>query len=225
MNIQYKPSFEVGFCRSFERRIGKSLSTLQKNLLSHDLKKHLFTNELIKTIEMPIILEIGVGMGEHFVYQAAKNPNMFFIGVEVYLNGIANVLKLAIQHNITNFLLWPDDLDLIIHNLPNRILNGIYILFPDPWPKNKQRKKRIFNIQRLAIMQNKLKNGGFLAFASDIPDYFSSSLGLIKNNNNFSLLNEEDFSKPHSNYLMTKYHSKAINEGRTASFWQATYKC
>lgn len=173
---------------------------------------------------MPIILEIGVGMGEHFVHQAAKNPNIFFIGVEVYLNGIANVLKLAIQQNVSNFLLWPDDLDLIINYLPDKQLDGIYILFPDPWPKNKQRKKRIFNIQRLAILQDKLKDGGFLSFASDIPDYFSASLKLIINNKNFSLQEAEDFSKPHSNYITTKYHSKAINEGRTANFWQAYLK-
>ncbi len=163
-------------------------------------------------------------MGEHFIHQAKTNPETLFIGVEVYLNGVANVLKLAQEQNVTNFLLWSNNLDFILYELPNKILDGIYILFPDPWSKNKQKKKRILNQERLNILQSKLKTNGSFIFASDIEDYFNETLKLIQQNPNFQIVNNNDYYQPHDNYIITKYHQKAINEGRAAKFIRAIVK-
>ncbi|WP_395476808.1 bifunctional peptide chain release factor N(5)-glutamine methyltransferase PrmC/tRNA (guanosine(46)-N7)-methyltransferase TrmB [Rickettsia endosymbiont of Pantilius tunicatus] len=257
--------------RSYARRIGKSLSGIQQNLLDNELPKYLFSKEkligenynsckiksnytkfnLEKSKESvsrgaerikirehlrtykedvanfssstSIFLEIGFGMGEHFINQAKMNPDKLFIGVEVYLNGVANVLKLAEEQNITNFLLFPNNLDFILHDLPDNRLDGIYILFPDPWIKNRQKKKRILNKERLTILQTKLKNKGSLIFASDIENYFEEVVELIKQNGNFQITNEDNYAKPHDNYIITKYHQKAINESRTPQFLKAIF--
>lgn len=202
--------------RSFARRIGKSLSTLQKDLLKSYLPKYLFSNDVLLNQSKDIFLEIGFGMGEHFISQAKENPESLFIGAEVYLNGVANVLKLAKEKEVSNFLLWPNDIDLMLLNLPNDIIKGIYILFPDPWPKRNQRKRRIFNKERLEILRNKLQVDGFLVFASDIEDYFESSKRLICEDN-FRLLDER-YITPHHGYIATKYHMKALDENRVARF-------
>ncbi|WP_218460512.1 tRNA (guanosine(46)-N7)-methyltransferase TrmB [Rickettsia sp. TH2014] len=204
--------------RSYARRIGKSLSGLQQNLLDDELPKYLFSKEKLIDEKRKIFLEIGFGMGEHFINQAKMNPDSLFIGVEVYLNGVANVLKLASEQNITNFLLFPNNLDFILNDLPNNSLDGIYILFPDPWIKNKQKKKRIFNKERLKILQDKLKDNGNLIFASDIENYFYEAIELIEQNGNFEIMNRHDYLKPHDNYIITKYHQKAIKENRTPKF-------
>ncbi|HJD62953.1 MAG TPA: bifunctional peptide chain release factor N(5)-glutamine methyltransferase PrmC/tRNA (guanosine(46)-N7)-methyltransferase TrmB [Rickettsia endosymbiont of Degeeriella rufa] len=209
--------------RSYARRIGKSLSGIQQNLLDNELPKYLFSKEKLVGEKRQIFLEIGFGMGEHFINQAKMNPDKLFIGVEVYLNGVANVLKLAEEQNITNFLLFPNNLDFILHDLPNNSLDGIYILFPDPWIKNRQKKKRIFNKERLKILQTKLKNKGSLIFTSDIENYFEEVVKLIKQNGNFQITNEDNYSKPHDNYIITKYHQKAINESRTPQFLKAIF--
>ncbi|MCC8377219.1 MAG: bifunctional peptide chain release factor N(5)-glutamine methyltransferase PrmC/tRNA (guanosine(46)-N7)-methyltransferase TrmB [Rickettsia endosymbiont of Graphium doson] len=209
--------------RSYARRIGKSLSGVQQNLLDNELPKYLFSKEKLVGEKRQIFLEIGFGMGEHFINQAKTNPDKLFIGVEVYLNGVANVLKLAEEQNITNFLLFPNNLDFILHDLPNNSLDGIYILFPDPWIKNRQKKKRILNKERLKILQTKLKNKGSLIFTSDIENYFEEVVKLIKQNGNFQITNEDNYSKPHDNYIITKYHQKAINESRTPQFLKAIF--
>lgn len=174
----------INLNRSYARRIGKSLSSLQQNLLDTELPKYLFSKE--KLID-EVFIEIGFGMGEHFINQAKMNPNALFIGVEVYLNGVANVLKLAGRQNITNFLLFPNNLDFILNDLPNNSLDSIYILFPNPWTKNKQKKKRIFNKERLKVLQDKLKDNGNLVFASDIENYFYEVIERIEQNGNFEL--------------------------------------
>jgi|GEM_PF-50633 len=248
--------------RSYARRIGKSLSGVQQNLLDNELPKYLFSKErltnfckvksnytkfnLEKSKEFvsrgaerilirehlrtykddvanfssstSIFLEIGFGMGEHFINQAKMNPDALFIGVEVYLNGVANVLKLAQEQNITNFLLFPNNLDFVLHDLPNNSLAGIYILFPDPWIKNRQKKKRIFNNERLKVLQTKLKDKGSLIFVSDIENYFYEVEELIRQNSNFQITNEADYLVSPKNYITTKYHQKAIKENRQARF-------
>ena len=65
------------------------------------------------------------------------NPENLYIGVEVYLNGIASFLKLVAKSQNDNFLIWPNDLDMILKDIPNRSLEGIYVLFPDPWHKRR----------------------------------------------------------------------------------------
>ncbi|HJD53986.1 MAG TPA: bifunctional peptide chain release factor N(5)-glutamine methyltransferase PrmC/tRNA (guanosine(46)-N7)-methyltransferase TrmB [Rickettsia endosymbiont of Proechinophthirus fluctus] len=208
----------INLNRSYARRIGKSLSGVQKNLLDNKLPKYLFSKEKLVNEKRKVFLEIGFGMGEHFINQAKMNPNALFIGIEVYLNGVANVLKLAGEQNITNFLLFPNNLDLILNKIPSNILDGIYILFPDPWIKNKQKKKRIFNKERLKLLQDKLKDNGNLVFASDIENYFYEAIELIQQNSNFEIINKNDYLKPHDNYVITKYHQKAIKANRTPKF-------
>jgi len=214
----------VNLNRSFSRRIGKSLSVTQKNLLEFDLLAHLYNKGAVDELvgRKPLILEIGFGMGDHFINQARLNSHTIFIGAEPYLNGVANALKLAKEQGVTNFLLWPDDLDIILNDMPDNILEGIYILFPDPWPKTKQQKKRILNIERLRIFKDKLKDGGFLVFASDIDSYFEMVKKLFDNDESFQL-ESRDFTNPPPNYVTTKYHQKSIDAGRVARFLKYRY--
>jgi release factor glutamine methyltransferase len=208
--------------RTFGRRIGKSLSNIQKELIENELTKYAFTPEkLAQNKYEKTILEIGFGMGEHFVHQMSLNPTSLFIGAEVYLNGVANSLKLAGEQNINNFLIWPGDIDLILANLPGASLDGIYILFPDPWHKRRYMKKRLFNSERLQTLKTKLKQNGFLVFASDIDDYFESAKTLIQQDHDLSIQNS-DFLAPHEGYVKTKYHQKAEAAGRIPQFLYAS---
>ena len=68
-----------------------------------------------------------------------------------------------------------------------------------------------------------MKNKGSLIFASDIENYFEEVVELIKQNGNFQITNEDNYSKPHDNYIVTKYHQKAINESRTPQFLKAIF--
>lgn len=83
--------------------------------------------------------------------------------------------------------------------------------------------ERLFNIERLALFKQKLKNGGFISFASDIDDYFYSAKSILENDEEFKITGD-DFLIPHAGYIQTKYHTKAIREGRVAQFISATYE-
>ena len=206
--------------RTFARRIGKKLSNLNKNLLEFALPKYIYAPEkLIGTKYKKIFLEVGFGMGEHFIHQVTSNPEYLYIGAEVYLNGVANVLK---KIEATNFMIWADDLDEILEKMPVDVLDGIYILFPDPWHKKRYLKKRLFNAERLLSFKETLKNDGFIAFASDIDDYFLEACKFLEKDSDFTV-EHKDFTIPHEGYVQTKYHRKAIGEGRLAQFVEAKF--
>lgn len=208
--------------KSFARRIGKSLSQVQQSLLSNELPKYLF-DPLVLPSSKQYIAEIGIGMGDHFVARAAQNSGAIHIGFEPYLNGVANSLKLSNEQNITNILLWPDDMDLVFDKLPDDSLDEIYILFPDPWPKLRHHKRRIINTTRLKLFARKLKPQGLLHFASDIDHYFDSAHSQINDSEYFEEVSaSEEMPK---GYIKTRYHMKAEEELRRPRFLRAKKSC
>jgi release factor glutamine methyltransferase len=207
--------------KSFSRRIGKSLSKLQEGLLENELPKYLLDPENLTPAER-YIAEIGIGMGDHFIGRARENPKALHIGFEPYLNGVANSLKLSKEQDIANILLWPDDMDLVFNKLPNNILDELYILFPDPWPKLRQQKRRIVNETRLQLFVSKLKPGGMMIFGSDIDHYFDVTLQLVQKSGYFKEI--EAGTKAPQNYIKTRYHLKAEEEDRVPRFLSARKK-
>ncbi|MDX2050644.1 MAG: hypothetical protein SFT93_05715 [Rickettsiaceae bacterium] len=205
--------------KTFARRIGKRLSDSQKRLLNEELpKKMLSTDDPLRHTSSykAVHIEVGIGMGEHFISQCSSNSDDFFIGSDPYLNGIANCLRLAKINNISNFALWPDDALLFIDKLEENTISKFYLLFPDPWQKNKQIKRRFGSESNLKKILYVLKPQGEFIFASDIEEYSYSvenillKLGLKGN--------VSDSCIPHPGYQMTKFHQKALLEDRAVKF-------
>lgn len=208
--------------KSFARRIGKSLSKFQQDLLENELPNYLFDPANVPQSER-CIAEIGIGMGDHFVARAAATPSATHIGFEPYLNGVANSLKLALEQSIANILLWPDDMDLIFEKLPEDSLDELYILFPDPWPKLRHHKRRIINTTRLKLFASKLKPRGILHFASDIDHYFDSAHYQISISEYFGEVSISE--QLPEGYIKTRYHMKAEEESRRPRFLRAKKSC
>ena len=210
--------------RSFARRIGKGLSNEQQELLANILPIHIIDkdNPLANAPDgKKVFLEIGCGMGENIINHAASDPHSVYIGCEPYLNGIANCLKMTQQQELSNILLWPDDVDMVLPNIAENTLAGITILFPDPWHKRRHNKRRIMNETRIKMLYNILEVGGSLWFGTDISDYFQQVAELLQNFGKFELVTI-NAQPPH--YVMTKYNQKALKEGREAQFLQAIKK-
>ena len=210
--------------KTFARRVARKLTDINQRALSEVLPGCLFSQERLLTSKFDKkYLEIGFGMGEHFIHQVTHNPSSLYIGAEVFINGVANVLKQLNHERDKSVLIWPDDIDLIIPQIPSASLDGIYILFPDPWHKRRYLKKRLLNSERLDSFKDKLKKEGFISFASDIEDYFLYVKQLFIESGTFTL-EDKDFSLPHLSYIETKYHKKAIRGGRIPQFITAMIK-
>lgn len=117
-------------------------------------------------------LEIGFGNGESLVRQAAANPAMNFVGIEVHDPGIGHCLIAMRKVGIDNLrLIAGDAIEVLQTAIPPRSLSRINLYFPDPWPKKRHHKRRIVQQVFLSLCAERLQQGGTLHIATDWQDY------------------------------------------------------
>jgi tRNA (guanine-N7-)-methyltransferase len=213
----------------FGRSKGKTLRRAQKELF-----ETLFPQLLIPlpgeqgTLDLASVfpgktairLEIGFGGGEHLVHRALERPDIGFIGVEPFVNGMAKLLMDVDRHAIGNIRVFNLDATMLLRRIPPGAVAQIDLLYADPWPKRRQRKRRFVNPESLALMARALPSGGMFRFASDIDDYVGWTLSRILATQDFiwPATNAADWTTPYSGWPGTRYEAKAIREGRTPSY-------
>jgi len=116
-------------------------------------------------------LEIGFGGGEHLAAQAAAHPDVAFLGVEPFLNGVAKLLRAVEDRELRNVRVLMDDARLLLKALPDASVERAFVLFPDPWPKLRHHKRRIVNRETAADLARVIRPRGELRIATDDHDY------------------------------------------------------
>lgn len=167
-----------------------------------------------------IILEIGFGGGEHLAHQAAANPGSGYFGVEPFINGMAKMLGKIDDDNLGNIRLFDDDATLLLDWLPDHCLDQIDLLYPDPWPKKRNWKRRFVNQRNLSRFARVLKPAGLFRFASDIDTYVNWTLQHVERSGHFEWLAEsaDDWRNPWPGFIRTRYEAKAVREGRGSAY-------
>ncbi len=155
-------------------------------------------------------LEIGFGSGEHLLHRAKQNPDALHIGCEVYVHGLLACLKELKKDPLANVRIFTEDGRLLLQNLPEGALSRVYILFPDPWPKNRHHKRRIINPETLALLHRAMHPGAELHLATDHPHYAAWMLAHLANHSGFEWLAEcaEDWHNPPEGHCTTRYEQK-----------------
>jgi tRNA (guanine-N7-)-methyltransferase len=164
----------------------------------------------------PRWLEIGFGGGEHVAHQAALHPDVNLIGAEAFLNGVAKLLAHIEETKVTNLRIYYGDARALLEALPDQSFERLYLLYPDPWPKQRQNKRRFISIKNLDHFHRILVPNGHFLFASDIPDYIDWTLDHVKEQGGFELVSRSD--QPYENWIRTRYEAKAIREGRVPCY-------
>ncbi|NWG54076.1 MAG: tRNA (guanosine(46)-N7)-methyltransferase TrmB [Hydrogenophilaceae bacterium] len=161
-----------------------------------------------------VALEIGFGGGEHLVAQAAAHPDMRFIGVEPFVNGVASCLRHIEESGVANVRLHQGDARDILPRLPDASLNLVYVLFPDPWPKARHHKRRLIQPGFIADLARVLAPGGEVRFATDWRDYAAWAIELFLKNAAFAWTAEraEDWRRPWPGHVATRYEKKRLGD-------------
>ncbi len=165
-------------------------------------------------------LEIGFGGGEHLVHRAQENPSAGFIGCEPFVNGMAKAVMEIDRLGLTNIRLHDNDALYLLRRLPPASLDAVDLLYADPWPKRRQRKRRFVNAETVALMARAVKPGGIWRFASDIDDYVGWTLMRVMDSPDWlwPALGADQWCTPYPTWPGTRYEAKAMSEGRVPSY-------
>ena len=207
--------------KSFVKR-NKRLTSSQKKFLDNKNENTNFCNvqEILNYQHIfknnnPCIMDIGFGDGKLLINIAKENPEINFIGVEVYQSGIGRILKQIAKEKLNNLIILNHDaVDLLENYIKNESLHGISLFFPDPWPKKKHHKRRIININFINLISYKLKKRGFIKIATDWSNYNRSIIDLFNQKDNFEKINDISIYKFRP---LTKFEKKGMLLGHTIS--------
>jgi len=213
----------------FGRRKNKALSARKDKLLRETLpplkidlgrEATQALDDLFSNKRKHIILEIGFGGGEHLIHQAICEPECGFIGVEPFINSMVKALDTIERRDIANVRLYDDDAAELLDWLPEKSLQRIDLLYPDPWPKKKHWKRRFVNERNMDRFARVLKSGGLFRFASDVDTYVNWTLlhGLKHEEFHWIARNAQDWRNPFENWIQTRYEAKAVREGRASAY-------
>lgn len=204
--------------RLYGRSQGKPLRAGQQALVDNFLPQIAVPEEGPVTAQSlfgedcPLHFEIGFGAGEHLAYRADLLPNHGFIGAEPFLNGVAAALGHVKEGKLGNVRIQHGDALQVLDRIPDGALTMVYLLHPDPWPKNKHAKRRMMNDGPVQMIADKLKPGGEFRFGTDHPVYLRHALMVMRRfTDQFEWVVEgpSDWQVRPSGWPETRYEHKA----------------
>jgi tRNA (guanine-N7-)-methyltransferase len=159
-------------------------------------------------------LEIGFGGGEHLAAQAARRPDVLFIGAEPFQNGVASALRHIDEAGLKNVRVHDGDARELLARMPDASLERIFVLFPDPWPKVRHHKRRLLQADVAAELARVLKAGGRLRFASDWANYVDWSLELLIATPGLAWIADQasDWRGAPADHVTTRYEEKRLGD-------------
>lgn len=122
--------------------------------------------------DVPLVVEIGSGMGEATVAMAEADPARGYLAVEIHTPGVANLLATVEERGLTNVRVhFGDALSLLRERVAPGTLDAVHAFFPDPWPKARHHKRRLFQPVHVALLASRLRPGGTIWTATDWAQY------------------------------------------------------
>lgn len=169
----------------------------------------------------PVEIELGAGKGRFIVAESKRRPDVNFIAIERSRKFLRIGLLRAAKEARDNcrFFCWDADFVLKLLIRPKTV-HAYHVYFPDPWPKGRHQKRRLFNPRFIEKLAETLVDDGVLHLKTDHEDYFHETHDLIRQSGLFQVLSEhasqesiEDFDEAAEN--ATHYEIKWRLESRT----------
>jgi tRNA G46 methylase TrmB len=150
-------------------------------------RKSLYRRRLLEETEMtagpdrplsipegvPATIEVGMGAGRYLAARAAAEPGRFFVGVELKeeraWQAIRDARALGATANFRAIATPVAEADLL---LPSARFDELIVLFPDPWPKDRDEWRRLIAPQHLRLYARWLRPGATGVFRTDSEPLF-----------------------------------------------------
>ncbi len=168
----------------------------------------------------PVEIEIGTGKGRFILAESLKRPETNFLGIERSLKYLRIALSRAARAQRPNYAFLCLNADMVVKLLVRpKSVTAYHVYFPDPWPKDRHQKRRLFNPRLIEKMAETLIEDGILYLKSDSADYFTDARERIITSGLFQEIENTAADEPiqyfeEANGDATHYEIKWRKEGR-----------
>lgn len=173
-----------------------------------------------------ICLELGMGRGSFIIEMAKKYPNINFIGLELDINQTATAIKNVEKEKITNLKMICADAN-EIPNMFGKEIDTIYLTFSEPWPKEKDAKKRFTSVNYLKLYDRIFKKNKHIIMKTDNKILFASALESLSDYwytfNRVSLDLHSDERHIEDEEIVTDFERQYIKEKRPIYYVDAVF--
>ena len=129
----------------------------------------------------PIHIEVGMGKGQFLMELARRNPQVNYLGIEMYDSVLLRALqRMAEIDELPNLLFMREDARLLPEIFRKGEVEKIYLNFSDPWPKARHAKRRLTSREFLNRYERILVQEGVVEFKTDNRGLFEFSLEEIR---------------------------------------------
>ncbi len=165
----------------------------------------------------PVELEIGCGKGGFLLERAKQYPHRRFLGIEWANKYYKYAADRMARWGMTNVrLMRTDARNFVVHHLADNSLAALHVYHPDPWPKKRHHKRRLFQEDFVAAVVRVLQPNARLAVQTDHAEYFAWIQGLLVLRAELVQVDFEhpDFAPP-GQTPRTNFEVKYVRAGRT----------
>jgi tRNA (guanine-N7-)-methyltransferase len=164
----------------------------------------------------PVEIEIGFGKGLFLINAAPARPQANFLGIEIERKyALFTATRLA-KRGLTNVKLACCDARWFLKELVAAgTVQAIHVYFPDPWWKTRHRKRRLFSADFAVQCARVLQPGGHLHLITDVAEYFTETLEMLKKVPDLEALPVPAIEEPdHAEDYLTNFERKYRQQGR-----------
>ena len=129
----------------------------------------------------PIVLEVGCGRAEYTTGLAALNPDVNYIGLDIKGARLWKGSALSIEAGLANTAFIRTKLQNLEEFFVPGEVNGVWITFPDPKPREGEAKLRLSGLRFMNIYRRLMPQGGLVFFKTDNRVLFDHTLEVLTN--------------------------------------------
>lgn len=160
----------------------------------------------------PWEVELGYGKGRYLLERALAHPERRFLGIEMVSKYHRMLSQRALRRGARNLLnIRGEALYLLAAVLPQHFAARLHVYFPDPWPKARHHRRRLFDPETVDLVLGALRPGGELCFATDHLEYGELVMEIL---DGYPGLTVEPVLGQWPGGARTNYEAKYIGEGR-----------
>ena len=169
-----------------------------------------------------VILELACGKGEYALHLGKNNRDTLVIGIDIQGERIWKGAKDALENNLPNVYFLRIQIQNILEYIPKNSINEIWITFPDPFPRERDIKRRLTSPRFIDMYKDILKEDGVIHLKTDSDELYEYTLEVIEDMKLKVLKNISDIYSngdiPNLTDIQTTFEKKHLEDGRKIKY-------